>query len=176
MSKKNKDLKSKIKEKINNIYAENEYANLLQNKTRARSVTVGTAFGGVVEISMRGDYSAVWAILQPVEVIELIEQLSASVGVQVAMRPKQDFAAWRGWNVDMEDRHLAGCSPWQIEEMSESKKTLLQPSSTEDQHFISDSEYENMQNEVKKEIREEVSETVDSMRENLTSGTNSIDD
>jgi hypothetical protein len=52
----------------------------------------------------------------------------------------------------------------------------LQPSSTEDQHFISDSEYENMQNEVKKEIREEVSETVDSMRENLTSDTNSIDE
>jgi hypothetical protein len=125
MKKKKENSKSRIREKINKIYEENEYANLVQNKNRSRSITIGTAFGGAVEISMRGDYHTLWAILQPVEAVEIIEQIAAGIGLQVAMRPKQDFAAWRGWNVDADDRYWAGAAPWQIENMAESQRLQL---------------------------------------------------
>lgn len=116
---------SEVRKKILEIYEENELANLLSNKNRARSVTVGTAFGGSVEISMRGDYGNLWAILQPVEVIELIEQLASGVGLQIAIRPRQDFASWRGWNTDADTRYWAGAGQWQIEQASVSHKKML---------------------------------------------------
>lgn len=120
---------SDIREKINRIYEENELAGLLQNKNRSRSLTVGTAFGGTIEISMRGDYSSLYALLQPVEVVELIEQLAASAGLQVALRPKQDFASWRGWDSNVEDRYWIGSAPWNCNEIEESKpQNLLSPS------------------------------------------------
>tara|TARA_B100000427_G_scaffold329449_1_gene345696 strand:+ start:3343 stop:3972 length:630 start_codon:yes stop_codon:yes gene_type:complete len=52
--------------------------------------------------------------LTPVEALELAEQLAAASGVHVAMRPKNDFSAWRGWNadnVDYDHIHLLGQSP-----------------------------------------------------------------
>lgn len=68
-----------IRKKINQMYEENEYANLQQNKNRARSITVGTAFGGAIEVNMRGDYHSLWCILNPVEAVELLEQLAAKL-------------------------------------------------------------------------------------------------
>lgn len=65
---------------------------------RARSVTVGTAMNGVVEIMMRTDGRYVWAILSPSEVIELAHQLAASVGCHALFQPRNDFASWRQWN------------------------------------------------------------------------------
>lgn len=104
-----------IRKKINQMYEENEYANLQQNKNRARSITVGTAFGGAIEINMRGDYHSLWCILSPVEAVEMLEQLAAAAGVQVATRPKDDFSAWRGWDVDnVEYIHWKGAAPWQV--------------------------------------------------------------
>lgn len=65
---------------------------------RARSVTVGTAMNGVVEILMRTDERYVWAVLSPPEVIELVHQLAASVGCHTLLQPRNDFASWRKWN------------------------------------------------------------------------------
>lgn len=106
---------SEIRKKINEMYEENEYASLQQNKNRARSITVGTAFGGAVEVNMRGDYHSLWCILSPVEAIEVLEQIAAAVGVQVATKPKDDFSAWRGWDVTNVDHiHWKGAAPWQV--------------------------------------------------------------
>lgn len=86
-----------MRKRILHAYEENEYANLVQNRNRARSLTVGTSFSGIVEVSMRGDHHSLWCHLQPVEAIEIMEQLAAATGVQIAMRPKNDFTSWRGW-------------------------------------------------------------------------------
>jgi hypothetical protein len=100
---------SKTRKKILEAYEYNEYANVLQNRNRARSCTVGTAFGGAVEVALRGDHSNLWCVLQPVEVIEMMEQLAAAVGVQIAMRPKNDFSTWRGWDDNMvENKYWMG--------------------------------------------------------------------
>lgn len=71
---------------------------LMEAQNRARSVTVGTCFGGTIEISMRrADGSNTFAILQPVEAIELIHQLAANVGCHLQLAPRRDFASWRDW-------------------------------------------------------------------------------
>lgn len=73
-------------------------------QTRARSVTVGTAFGGTTELIMRrGDGSFTFAIMQPVETIELIHQLAASVGCHSLLQPRNDFATWRDWKYTEEE-------------------------------------------------------------------------
>jgi hypothetical protein len=73
--------------------------------TRARSVTIGTAFGGTTELIMRrGDGLFTFAILQPVETIELIHQLAASVGCHLQLVPRKDFASWRGWKPTEEEQ------------------------------------------------------------------------
>lgn len=94
--------------------AEQQLRNAKSNATRSRSVTVGTAFGGVTEISMRGDAGEVlWCLLQPVEAIELIHQLAANVGCHIAIKPREDFSSWRGWKVTEEERlHLNGHPPF----------------------------------------------------------------
>lgn len=127
---------SETRKKIISIYEENELANLQANKNRARSVTVGTAFGGAVELSMRGDYASLWAVMQPVEVVELIEQLASGVGLQVAMRPRQDFASWRGWNTDAEHRYWAGAGQWQIEQAAHSHKKMMEEFYEEEQKLL----------------------------------------
>jgi hypothetical protein len=107
---------SEIRKKINEMYEENEYANLQQNKNRARSITIGTAFGGAIEVNMRGDYHSLWCILSPVEAIEVLEQLAAAAGVQVATKPKDDYSAWRGWDVNnVNYLHWKGAAPWQVD-------------------------------------------------------------
>lgn len=96
------------------LQAQQDIANFQGDLTRARSVTVGTAFGGTTEISMRGSNgTTLWSILQPVEVIELIHQLSANVGCHIALKPREDFSSWRGWKVSEEERlHLNGHPPF----------------------------------------------------------------
>jgi hypothetical protein len=170
--KKREETQSKIREKINQIYEENELANLVSNKNRARSITVGTAFGGAVEISMRGDYHDLWVIMQPVEAVELIEQLASGIGLQVAMRPKQDFAAWRGWNIDAEDRYWAGAAPWQIEDTSHRHKKLLNQERN-DEKLLSESDDKKtkkeieIQEKIRESISKEVAENLNKFREDL---------
>jgi hypothetical protein len=119
-----KEFATNLRKKINEIYEQNELANLEANQNRARSFTVGTAFGGIIEVSMRGDFHSLWCLLQPVEAVEFIEQLAAAAGLQVALRPKQDFASWRGWNADTDDRYWVGSAQWQISNDNSDQKML----------------------------------------------------
>lgn len=106
---------SRTRQKIHEIYEENEYASLKQNQARARSLSVGTTTGGLIEVNMRGDLSNLWYILHPVEAVEIIEQLAAAAGLQVAMRPKQDFTSWRSWDTTIPGcAHWVGAAPWQL--------------------------------------------------------------
>lgn len=79
-------------------------------RRRARSITVGTAFGGSTEVTMRGSGgNFLYSIMQPVEVVELIHQLSANVGCHLQLIPRQDFASWRDWKVSEEQlEHTRG--------------------------------------------------------------------
>jgi hypothetical protein len=77
---------------------------LAESTTRARSVMIGTAFGGASEISMRRvDGTVIFAILQPVEVVELINQMAASIGCHIHIQPRKDFASWREWKYSQEE-------------------------------------------------------------------------
>ena len=77
---------------------------LLETTTRARSVVIGTAFGGTSEISMRrADGTTTFALLQPVEVIELIHQMAASIGCHIHIQPREDFSSWRKWKSTPEE-------------------------------------------------------------------------
>ena len=116
-----KEKQSKMRQKIHDLCEEGEYLSMAQNQNRARSITVGTAFGGIVEVNMRSDVASVYAQMQPTEAIELIEQLAAGVGVEVAMRPKQNFASWRGWEevigarIGFDQIAWKGTAAWQLD-------------------------------------------------------------
>jgi len=141
-----------IRKRINQMYEENEYANLQQNKNRARSITVGTAFGGAIEVNMRGDYHSLWCILSPVEAIEMLEQIAAAAGVQVATKPKDDFSAWRGWDVDNIDHvHWKGAAPWQVS--PENKKSDKQLEAAKEVKQLPPSK-EEIKEEFKKQVKQ----------------------
>lgn len=81
-----------------------EQNHLAEAANRARSFTIGTCFGGTVEVSMRrNDGSNTFAILQPVEVTEMIHQLAASIGCHIHIQPRRDFASWRDWKYTEEE-------------------------------------------------------------------------
>jgi hypothetical protein len=100
--------------KLRQIEAELELESRQSNFNRARSITVGTAFGGTTEITMRGNGDRfLYSIMQPVEVLELIHQLAANVGCHIAIKPREDFGSWREWRVpDAEKKHLNGHAPF----------------------------------------------------------------
>ena len=104
----------KIKKRLAEIQAKQELDNRMGELHRARSITVGTAFGGTTEISMRAnDGTNVWCVMQPVEVIELIHQLSANVGCHIHLQARDDFSSWREWRVSAaEKKHLNGHPPF----------------------------------------------------------------
>ena len=128
MSEETRETVSELREKIELLCAENEYLSMKQNRNRARSITIGTAFGGIVEIGMRSDSASVYAQIQPTEGVELIEQLAAGLGIEIAMRPKQDFASWRGWEdvigqrVPLDRLSWKGAAAWQLYEGEELEK------------------------------------------------------
>jgi len=103
------------RQRLRKLEEENQYQGMLQNRTRARTVAVGGCGNGMIEVSMRGDFASLWVLLQPVEAVELLEQIAAACGVEVATRPKQNFSAWRKWeNDDERTAMLKGASPWEI--------------------------------------------------------------
>lgn len=110
-----KELAKKRQELIHRQELESFESNL----NRARSITVGTSFGGTTEIMMRGDGSKhMWCVMNPVEVTELIHQLAANIGCHIAIKPRDDFASWREWRVsDAEKKHLNGHAPF-VNDMS----------------------------------------------------------
>jgi len=98
------------REKIKEIDDRMAIASRESDMNRARSVTVGTAFGGTTEVGMR-THSGIYAfsILQPVETIELIHQLAANVGCHLHLLPRKDFSSWRDWKVSEDElRHFRG--------------------------------------------------------------------
>lgn len=101
-------------EKIRQMEADMDIENRESNRNRARSITVGTSFGGTSEIMMRSDGGRhLWCVMQPVEVIELIHQLAANVGCDAKLTPRKDFASWRDWRVsEAESKHLNGHVPF----------------------------------------------------------------
>lgn len=105
-----KDTSKKLQKLENSMNITSRKGDLL----RARSITVGTCFGGTTEIMMRGnDGSVLWSPMQPVEVIELIHQLAANVGCHIHVKPRNDFSSWREWRVtDDEKQHLNGHPPF----------------------------------------------------------------
>jgi hypothetical protein len=114
---------SKTRQLIHAEYEANELADLKQRQTRARSLSVGNAGGGVIEINMRGDFANLWFQMNPTEAIEIIGQLAAASGVEIAMRPRNDFASWRGWDTSLPASvHWLGTAPWQL---SEEDRALL---------------------------------------------------
>jgi hypothetical protein len=102
--------KSLVKKHADLLHAQDLESQL----NRARSITVGTAFGGTTEISMRSNAGNVlYSIMQPVEVIELIHQLAANVGCHILVKPRDDFSSWREWRVSQaEKKHLNGHAPF----------------------------------------------------------------
>jgi hypothetical protein len=101
-------------EKLRQMEAEMDLENRESNRSRARSITVGTAFGGTAEIMMRGDGGRhLWCLMQPCEVIEFIHQLAANVGCSAQITPRKDFSSWRDWRVsEAEKKHLNGHAPF----------------------------------------------------------------
>jgi len=100
--------------KIRELESKMDLENRENNLNRARSITVGTVFGGTSEIMMRGDGGRhLWCVMQPVEVIELIHQLAANVGCSAQITPRKDFSSWRDWRVsEAEKKHLNGHAPF----------------------------------------------------------------
>ena len=106
-------MKKETKKAFEELRSKQDIANATAELNRARSVTVGTAFGGTTEISMRAnDGSNLWCIMQPVEVIELIHQLAANVGCHIKLQPRRDFSSWRDWKYTEEElAHYRGNQP-----------------------------------------------------------------
>ena len=108
---------SRTRQKIHDLYEENEFANLKQSQTRARSFSIGATCGGIIEVSMRGDFANLWYLLQPTEAVEIIGQLAAAAGLDIAIRPKQDFSSWRSWDTSLPSSvQWMGAAPWQLSE------------------------------------------------------------
>ena len=107
-------MKKETKKKLDEIESRQFLDTVSSNLSRARSVTVGTCFGGTTELMMRGnDGSVLWSPMQPVEVIELIHQLAANVGCHIHIKPREDFSSWREWKIsDAEKLHLNGHPPF----------------------------------------------------------------
>lgn len=79
---------------------------------RARSHSVGAGPGGVVELSLRtNDGKVVWTVLQPVEVSELIHTMASAIGCYAALKPREDFSAWRNWHLSSEERERLFMDP-----------------------------------------------------------------
>ena len=136
---------SKTREEINRVYEENELAALKETQSRANSFTVGTTTGGIIELGMRGNFSSLWYLLQPVEAIEIIGQLAAASGVEIAMRPRNDFAAWRSWDTSIpDDVAWLGTAPWQL---GEDRRTAIEAARKKNIKAIEPEDEESEENE-----------------------------
>ena len=139
-----KELAKKRQDLVN----QQELENFESNLNRAKSVTVGTAFGGTTEIMMRGSGGRhMWCVMQPVEVTELIHQLAANIGCHIAVKPRDDFASWREWRVSSaEKKHLNGHAPFPndmavFQQLGASGFNQAEAEATMD-HWLQQEEYE----------------------------------
>lgn len=130
---------SKYRKKIDSLDEEAEYYSKLEGVTRARSISIGSANGGILELTLRSDRTTLHYLMRPVEAIEVMEQLAAACGVEIAKRPKQDFTAWRAWDPTTPNgSDWKGAAPWQMNDTDrrelkkfEEKKFGVLPTSAE---------------------------------------------
>ena len=109
-----KDLE-KLEREIHFKMKERQLAAMGQEDNRAQGITIGLAGGGTTEITMRGVTGGyLWNVYQPVEVVELINQLAANIGCHIHIRPRNDFSSWRQWKEisDEEREALNGFPPF----------------------------------------------------------------
>lgn len=102
--------KSKVDKEIQ-VYLDRIRVNgMAAEQGRARSISIGTAFGGTIELSMRNSNgNTSFVLMQPVEVVEFLHQLAGSIGCHLTLRPRNDFASWRSWrDVPGMAEHLIG--------------------------------------------------------------------
>jgi hypothetical protein len=145
---------TKTRQQINALSEKNELANLIQSQNRARSISVGPATGGMIEFLMRGDHSQLWYAISPVEAIEFMQQIASSAGVEIAIRPRQDFAAWRSWDANMPAATAwKGAAPWQLSE--EGRKSLVAHQSGEIHGILPASVKEEVEEKVEEPAEEE---------------------
>ena len=123
---------NEIQKELDRLHKLQQLESMKANETRAQSITIGTSGGGTTEITMRGINGAfLWNAYQPVEVIELIHQLSANIGCHLHLMPRQDFGSWRDWKVSPEElahargiQHLPGVGfPPFVNDMSNHTQT-----------------------------------------------------
>ena len=98
------------------------------NRNRAQAVSIGMSGSGTTEITMRGDDGTfLWNVYQPVQVIEFIHQLAASIGCHIRVQPRKDFASWREWEEVTEEEkiHLNGFPPFAGQKIGCEKTGLL---------------------------------------------------
>lgn len=94
---------------------------------RARSHSVGAGPGGSVELSLRGiDGKIIWTVLQPVEVSELIHTLASAIGCYAALKPREDFTAWRNWTLSSEERQRLFMDPNSMQQLITNGRVGLQ--------------------------------------------------
>ncbi len=108
---KKKDWKKKREEKN----YKNSIDSLNANDNRAASISIGSSGNGTTEIMIRGQYGGfMWNVYNPTQVVEMIHQLSASIGCNIHIQPRKDFASWREWNEPTKEEleHLRGWSPF----------------------------------------------------------------
>jgi hypothetical protein len=164
---KKNQVETENRKKIYDLYEENEYLSIKQNQSRARSITVGTAFGGVVEINVRSDAGSVYAQMQPTEAIELIEQLAAGVGVEIAIRPKVNFASWRGWEEVIKQRigwdkiAWKGAAAWQLDGDTLEENTQKKLPPTKEKKLLAKEKEEQLSLPKEKNTRRKSKEKID---------------
>jgi len=118
--------KSKVRQEIEAIYEQNELAALKSSQARARSLTCGQTSGGVIEFVLRGDSANMWYVCNPVEAVEIMESIAAACGLEILKRPKQDFTAWRSWDLDQPNSsHWKGAAPWQLDDKNKKQLSKL---------------------------------------------------
>jgi len=119
-----KELNKQLKAKM----IEQQLRTLEANKSRAQSVSIGMSGSGTTEMTMRGEDGAfLWNVYQPVQVIEFIHQLAASIGCHIHIQPRQDFASYRGWQEPDEEEklHLNGFPPFAKTKIGHEKVGLI---------------------------------------------------
>jgi hypothetical protein len=118
--------KSKIRQEIESIYEQNELASLKATQNRARSITCGQTTGGIIEIVLRGEINSMWYVCNPVEAVEFMESIAAACGLEILKRPKQDFTAWRSWELDQPNgSQWKGSAPWQMSDKDKKQLAKL---------------------------------------------------
>jgi len=121
-----KNPKSKLRQEIETYNEKRELDALRSNDNRARAISCGQMTGGLIEIMLRADTTFLYYICNPVEAVELMEQLAAACGIEILKRPKQDFTAWRSWDLDQPNGvHWKGAAPWQMSDKDKKQISKL---------------------------------------------------